>query len=353
MFFQPNTDHIGLDISDHSLKAVQFKKGLRGSLNIVGISHINIKDGIFNDGDLKRADDFIEAVNNLIAKPTWGKFTSNLIVASLPESKTFIKMIDIPVLTNAEVEQAVKWEAEHHIPLPFEETYWDWQKIELAPNVIPNRLPVILAVSPKDIVDSYSQALNRAHLTCVAMEVEAQAIVRSLIPINNQGEKNATVIIDIGADHTSLMVFSLNTIQFTVSLPISGNLITKTIAQTLKLEEALAEEAKIKYGLDAEVHHGAIYKILQDMITDLIHRLRESLTFYSEHFPHNPPVGEILLCGGAANCKGVDKLIQDELKIPVKLANPWSNLKPRRNPLSAAESLSYTTAIGLALRGLI
>ncbi|MBI5734160.1 MAG: type IV pilus assembly protein PilM [Candidatus Kerfeldbacteria bacterium] len=353
MFFQPRTDHIGLDISDHSFKAVQLKKGLRGSLKLVGVGNINIAEGTFNDGDLKQPDSFIKAVNDLIAKPTWGKFTSNLIVACLPESKTFIKMIDIPVLTNAEVEQAVKWEAEHHIPLPFEETYWDWQKIELAPNIIPNRQPVILAVSPKNIVDSYSQALSRAHLTCVAMEIEAQAIVRSLIPTNSRGEKNATIIIDIGADHTSLIMFSLNTIQFTVSLPISGNLITKTIAQTLNLEETLAEEAKIKYGLDSQVHHGAIYKILQDMITDLIHRLRESLTFYSEHFPHNPPVGEILLCGGAANCKSIDKLIQAELKIPVKLGNPWSNITPSPNQLSAAESLSYTTAIGLALRGLI
>lgn len=89
------------------------------------------------------------------------------------------------------------------------------------------------------------------------------------------------------------------------------------------------------------------------MIDDLIHRLREALVFYNEHFPHNPPVGEILLGGGGANCKNIDKILQTHLQIPVTLGDPWCNIKPRTNPLSAAQSLSYTTAIGLALRGLI
>lgn len=352
MLFQPRTDHIGLDISDHSLKAVQFIKTLNGRLKLVGLSAQYLADGIIKDGTIKNTVAFTKAVSQLLLKPTWGKFTTNLIVASLPESRTFIKMITVPS-SNQDIAQAVKWEAQHHIPLPLEDTYWDWQTIKSTPNFDNSRQPILLAAAPKDIVESYNQALNQTHLTAIAMEIEAQAIVRSLIPINQVNQTEATMIIDIGGDHTSLIMFSFDTIQFTVSLPISGRAITQTVADTIKLDATQAELAKIKYGLDPSAQHGAIYKILQNMTNELVHRLQESLVFYQEHFPSNPPATSIILCGGAANLKKIDQLLTSEMKIPVRLGNPWCNVSANVNPRPEADALSYTTAIGLALRDLI
>ncbi|GAH90129.1 unnamed protein product, partial [marine sediment metagenome] len=79
---------------------------------------------------------------------------------------------------------------------------------------------------------------------------------------------------------------------------------------------------------------------------------------HSSH-EHLPPDGEeikkILLCGRGANLKGLTDFVSSGLKIPVELGNPWINILPE--PLKQVpelvfeESLGYTTALGLALRG--
>jgi len=63
----------------------------------------------------------------------------------------------------------------------------------------------------------------------------------------------------------------------------------------------------------------------------------------------------VLLCGGGVNLKGFAEFFSKQLKIPVELSNPWINILPagkkETSKLPYQESLRYTTALGLALRG--
>jgi cell division ATPase FtsA len=106
---------------------------------------------------------------------------------------------------------------------------------------------------------SYTTAT--AGLFPAALVIEAVAIARSLLPLEEAQTTSATIIIDIGAARTGLIVFDQGTIQFTVSLPISGHKITATIATSLKLDEAEAEQAKILCGLDPKKCHGSMATI--------------------------------------------------------------------------------------------
>lgn len=349
MLFKHQQASIGLDISDRSIKAVQLKRNLKNKLELQGLSSIELPSSVFNEGELKDSAALTNALSVLLTKPKIGYFNTTYITACLPETKTFIKMIDIPPMSDSEMKQAVKWEAEHHIPIPIDDTYWDWQKI--GNNNSNSRLPVLLAVVPKNIVDSYTKAIMDAKLIPLALEVEAVPIIRSLHHSSNkENEAAATMVIDIGATRTSLIVIDLNTIQFTVSLPISGRDVTDTIANSLKLTEEQAEKAKIICGLDPKKCHGAMGEILHQMMDDLINRINESISFYREHFPKGNKIGEIILCGGGSNFKQIDKYLSDNLKLAVTRGNPWLNLDPNRCPLKPAEAVTYATAIGLALR---
>ena len=65
---------------------------------------------------------------------------------------------------------------------------------------------------------------------------------------------------------------------------------------------------------------------------------------------------KIFLCGGGANLKGLTNFLSLELKIPVELGNPWTNILPeplREVPeLPYEKSLAFTTTLGLSLRGI-
>jgi len=345
MLFEPKQNFIGLDISDGSLKAAQFSTTLVGQTKLVGLGYRSLPVGVCTNGEILQPEQFIHELNETIVQPVWGKFTTTYIVASLPESQTFIKLIDIPPMSATEITQAVKWEAEHHIPMPIEETYWDFEQTEqVAPNT---RLPILLGVVPKAIVDSHQQILDQSGLTVLALEIEAATICRSLL---SHQDNEACIIIDIGATRTGLILWNGKTIAFTVSLPISGQRITQTIAHTLNISLEEAEKAKIICGLDSKECHGAIKRILDGMLQELANRLHEAIIFYQEHFPGSLPVKKIILTGGGANFAGIANYISGVSQLAVSLGNPWCNLGTAKNPLSPTETISYTTALGLALR---
>ncbi len=351
MFFEPQRSSLGLDLSDRSLKAVQLRRTLAGQLTLAGLAAIEVPAGVFEEGELKDPTWLASLISELLTHPQLGAFSASYVVACLPETKTFIKMIDIPPMPAEETSQAIRWEAEHHIPIPIEDTYWDWQKIgePAGPN---GRWPVLLGVVPKGIVDSYTQALVLAKLVPVALEIEAVAITRALLPLGQAADPSdtATVIIDLGASRTSLIVVDHKVIQFTVSLPVSGRGITESIATNLKLTESQAEQAKILCGLDPKKCKGIIGEILGTVIDELLSRIREAIVFYREHFPGSHEVDRIMLCGGGSNFKLIDQHLERSLKLSVHRGNPWCNLEPSSAPLKPGELIGYTTAIGLALR---
>ena len=67
-------------------------------------------------------------------------------------------------------------------------------------------------------------------------------------------------------------------------------------------------------------------------------------------------IKKILLCGRGSNLKGLPEFIFSELRIPTELANPWINILPEKTiripKIPFKDSLGYTTALGLALRGM-
>lgn len=347
MLFRPHIEVIGLDISERSLKAVQFARGWSSKLRLKAFSDIELDKGIMVEGEVKQSTALVEAVRRLLVYPKHGKFTTPYVVSCLPEQKTFIKLIDIPPMSKEEIGQAIKWEAEHHIPIPIEETYWDWQLIgSPKPG---QRMPILLGVAPINIVESYQKVLADAKLISLAQEIEAGAVTRALLPTDN-GSPDSIMIIDLGFSRTGICVWTNNTIQFTVSLPLSGEKLTNTIAETFNIKWEEAEKTKIICGFDPDKCRGSLQKILNHEVDQLIKKIEETFDFYKEHFPTAPPVKQIMLCGGGANFKFIDSYLKDALGLPIIVGNPWRNLKSTPQIFTNSALLSYTTAVGLALR---
>lgn len=377
MIFSNNSKYpIGLDISDLSLKLFQLNK-IGDKIKIQAIGKVDLPKGLIEEGEIKNKEEVIKAINNLIAHPKFGRVSSSEVVACLPETKTFVKLIEIEKTPN-DLADTIKLEIEKHIPMSINEIYFDWQVME----DFPAKQRVLIGAANKNIVDQYSLILDEAKLSVAALEIEPISICRSLLQeehykFKSRGEKNYGVI-DIGAKRTSLTVYSKNTILFTVSMPISGEKITEKIAQTLKIENDQAEKAKIICGLDENRAQGIIKNILSDMIEDLIKKIKEALKFYQYHFPDQGQLNQIILCGGGANINNLNRILKETMGVEVIVGDPLTNLGEAKEKFSKIltethsldinlnkktkeregaqtitqnTSLSFATAIGLALRG--
>lgn len=340
-FLLPQQNTFGLDISDYIFRLVRIEKN-----QIVSGGEIAVPAGLIDKGVIVKPEKVAELIKKLIHTTKGKKIKDKCVIACLPEQTTFIKVISLPPDKPPTMQDFLAEEIAKHIPYNLEEIYVDWQP---CPSGEKNK--ILIGVAPKEIINSYQNVLLMADLVPVALEIEAVAIARCLIKKN---EKNnfAQIILDLGFNRTSLIVYDQQTVQFSISTPLSGDAISKTIAKTLNLTYLEAEKAKIICGFDEKKCDQALIRLLKPIMKTLITNINEAINFYQNHFSNQQEIKKIILCGGGANFKNLDKLIMTETGITVEKANVLVNLnrEPLPNILPKNKYLSYVSAIGLALR---
>ncbi len=378
MLSNNNNYPIGLDVSDLSIKLIQLKKQ-SGKIKIQAIGKIDLPPGVIDDGQIVSQEQLVLALKKLMTNLKYGKIHNDEVVLNLPENKTFIKLIKITKNPNP-IEETISQEIEKHIPMSIDEIYFDWQIIEDQPDY----QLVLIGAAPQIIVTQYIDLMEKIKLSTVALEIESISLCRSLLKEEFSPEKRDLPknygIINISAQSTNMTIYSKNTILFTVSMPISGEKITQTIAKELAIDPSQAEKAKIICELDEKKARGVIKNVLSEMIDDLVGKIDEALSFYESHFFDRGPITEIILCGGGANIKNLEKIIGQRINIATRVGDALINLGEAREKFSKIlteihslnnsffngkqnnqsdlmieqdESLSFACSVGLALRGFL
>lgn len=348
----PFKNIFGLDISDTVIRLVQCQK--RGkNIVITSLNEIFIPQGIIFDGDIKDETKLKNTITNLIKDTKGKKINTRFVNCVVPERKTFIKVIQIPRAKTKELAEAIRWEASQHIPMNLEEMYLDWQTLPQIKNKQGN-FNILIAAAPKNIIDSYTNLLETINLTPISFETESIATVRSIIPLNKD-IVSPSLIVDLGGDHTNLVIYDKKSIQFSSSVAFSGNSLTNLIANKLKMSFIDAEKAKIIYGLEPKKGKGVVKKNLEPQFETLLEKIKEVENFYKNHFPESQNFKKIILTGGGAHLKYLDNFFNKRLKIPIEKADSLININTEKSKIypPTQRVLSFTTPIGLSLKNFI
>lgn len=354
-FLSLEKELFGLDISDVSLKLVKLRKKGK-SFALSAFNEVDIDPGIIEGGVIQQEDALVKIIKVLCKNVKGKKLTTKYVAASLPEEKSFLQIIQMPLMQSNELASAVSFEAENYIPLPVSDVYLDFQTITPL-KTQPSHLDVLIVATPKKIVNAYVSCLQKAGLVPLVFEVESQAIARAMI--KNEVSNAPVVIVDFGKTSTIFIVFAGTSIQFTCSIPVSSQQITEAIAKALQVDTDKAEKIKIKYDLTERPEAGRASKIsqaVQPILENFISQIKKYLNFYQDHATHEhidsqEKIAKILLCGGGAKLKGLTQFLSERLSIPVELGDFFTNV-PKKNMASDLQknALSFSTALGLALR---
>ena len=342
-----NNIPIGLDISDEALRYVKIKR--QGRKNIIAAAdEIRLPEGIVADGEIKDQNKFLGKINELFSNSRCGAVKNCPIISVLPEKKTFIKLIKMEAPPPEKLRDQLAKEITRHIPFDIDDINFDWQVI--GRYEAGKQQQFLVGAAPQKLIDDYLGILKSSKLMPYALEIEAVAIARALI---NEGlDLGPKIIIDLGAIRTSLILYDKKIIQFSVSLPVSGKQITNKIADVLQISFKDADKAKIACGLDEKKCSGALKKVLDNTINNLVEKIEESIDFYHNHFQNKSEIKEIVLCGGGANLANLDKIILEKTNIPTIIGNPLIKIYSVNKSIkySPEKFQSFITAIGLALR---
>ncbi len=345
--FEKKQEFFGLHLNGTALKFIQFESvGVKQ--RIVGFSNVPLPPNLIANEEVIDHKGLVRLIEKNLLHPEYGKLTTKNVVFSVPESKSFVRVIRMNSMSEHELANAVIFEAEAYIPLPMDQVYFDWQILRSDPT----GMDVLLIASPKDFVDKYIAILEEAHLKIVAIEVESQSVVRTLVP---KGDFSNMLIADLDAYKTALVMVVKGNLQFTSSMPIAGNVFTDRIAQGLGVSQEKAEAIKREYGVANSEEYPKMETYLLPVVNDLGAEIKNIMNFHYEHSKEK--VEQLVLSGGTAKLKHMKEFLAKGLsdipELKVEVADPWKHIV-LDNPevLSSYEALSFTNAIGLAIRGM-
>ena len=335
---------VGLDISDTSMRFIELIEMYPG-LTIGRFGEQAIPRGVIESGEVKKPLDlramFVDLKN---------KYNLEFVSVCLPEEKVYLFNLQLPMMKYSEIRGAIELEIENHVPMKVSEVLFDYG-IEKEDDTT---IQINVSAVSFSLIDGYLEAFSGTGITPTIFEIEAQSLARAVVP---RGDENSTMIIDLGKTRTGITIVDTGVVQFTSTIPIGGALLTEAIAKSLNISYDDAEKIKREKGVLSSDASNEVSMALSSRISALRSEIHKNYTYWQtrvdEYGKKRPPIQKVYFCGGDANLPGLIEYLTEVFDVPVVLADVLCNMNSidRYIPeINFRNSLSYATAIGLALR---
>ena len=339
---------IGLDIGSTSVRLLQLSSHGSG----YRIDHFAIEplgEGVVVD----KAVQDVEAISNAISRAIKNSGTrAKSCAIAVSGSAVFTKTISLPAnLAEADIESQVQIEANQYIPYPLNEVSLDFEV--LGPSARnKDMIDILLAASKSENVESRQDAIDAAGLKTKVVDVEAFAIANAFELIRKRdgvARSEAVGLFDIGYDLTTLLVIKGGQVIYTRDHPFGGHQLQEEIQRRYDMT---AEQAGFfERNEDAPVDFEE--EVLEPFQLNVVHQISRALQFYASSSEYSN-IGTIYLSGGAAALKGLATMVQQELGMTTRIADPVTGMDIAQNVAVTSikrNANNLMIAMGLALRG--
>ncbi len=339
---------IGLDIGSSSVRLLQLSEQGTG----YRIEHFAIEPVSAGAVAEKSVQD-IEAVSAAIERAVMHSGTrARSCAIAVSGSAVFTKTISLPAnLAEADVESQVQIEANQYVPYPLDEVSLDFEVLgPSARNA--DLVDILLAASKSENVESRQDALETVGLSAKVVDVEAFAIANSFDLMRERdglGKSEAVGVFDIGFDLTTLLVLRGGRVIYTRDHPFGEHQLQE---ETMRRYEMSAEEASF-YARGEAGPEDFEDDVLEPFLLNIVHQISRALQFFASSNEYSP-ISTIYLSGGSASLPGLANMVQQELGLTTRVADPVSGLDVAPSVASAAlhnNAPNLMVAMGLALRG--
>lgn len=338
---------VGLDISDESLRFIELIETRKG-LVIGKFGHRAIAPGVIEGGEIKNPNEVKKALSSLRSE-----YDIDFANVSLPEQQAYLLTVNLPKMKRSEIRGSLELQLEEYVPISMGEATFDYDVISSQKDET-DHLALALVALPRKVTEGYANVFLETGITPIAFEVEAQAVARAVIP---QGDKGTFMIMDFGKTRTGVSIVSEEEVVFTSTINIGGGILTKAIEKQFGVSSEEAERIKKEQGFVKNKNTQEMFLTLMSTISILKDEINKHYVYWHTHLDQygkkRPKIEKVLLCGGDSNLTGFTDYLSSGLKTEVELANTMVNVNTFNRYIPEIEftdSLSYATAIGLALR---
>jgi cell division protein FtsA len=213
---------------------------------------------------------------------------------------------------------------------------------------------IVTASTPN--MRNLNTVLEKAHVVATHYAVSGLAAAEAVL--NRQQKESGTLLIDIGAGTTNLVVIEDGEVQHVAVLPIGGTNITNDLAIGLRTDLDIAELVKIQHATlantiksTARVEHGGkayqfdmadIKMIVEARVDELFEYIDKELK--RVHRSRKLP-GGVVIVGGTAKLPGIAEFAKEKLQLAARVAK----IQPLAGLIDTVQDPQYVAAVGLMI----
>jgi type IV pilus assembly protein PilM len=337
---------VGLDIGSHSVKLVQVNTGgIKPRLLSMGIAPLP-RDSLV-EGRVAKPEVVANAIRQLA---THLDVKKKQVATSISGYDVMIKKIELPTMTEDALETRMHSELGQYIPYNIDEVDVDYQIIDVSSDR-PNFMDVLLVAAKKESVADFNNILSIAGFDPLVVDVDFFALSNSF-EVTYGFEDKRIALLDIGANKSIMNIANKGLPIFTRSISIGGNQITEKLREFFNIPFEEAESVKLGE-VPGKYPPRDLEEIFVSTVSDWVTECRRAVDFYYHNFP-DQSIDSLYLSGGSCRIPGLDKVLRENMEIPVEIFNPLSRIQCDTKQFDRAYvdyiGPQMAISLGLALR---
>ncbi len=350
---------IGLDVGTSAIKIVIAEKSSENELRILattqktssGLRRGYIIDSDAAAGSISKAIKEVERISSTAIKHAYVAIGGVKMEAVRARGNVMVSRADSEI-TASDVKRAIA-QAESNLS-------------RITNRTIVHRIPIVYKIDGEIVpgraigmkgekleadvlfITSLSQHLNdrvkSAEASGIAIDdIVAAPFAASCAVLNKRQKEVGVILVDIGAETTSIAVFEEGNLISLEIFPFGSAHITNDIAIGLQISLEEAEELKFNYVSDNQK------KKLTDIIEARLGDIFELIETHLKKIGRNEllPAGAILT-GGGANLSNIESFAKNALKLPAKIGTPVITPKIQDKQILNPK---WATSLGLCILG--
>jgi type IV pilus assembly protein PilM len=343
-----NTAVWGIEIGHAALKAVKLRHADNGMVELVAFDLIE-HPKILSQPDANPEELIRAALEKFASRNEW---KGDQIVIGVPGQQTFSRFTKLPPVDEKKIPDIVRFEAGQQIPFDMDDVVWDYEVFRApeSPDV-----EVGIFAMRKDLVRKQIEYFNAHGLQPSVIQTVPSALYNfyAFDAERKEGEKGATILVDVGAAKTDLIVVEQHS-SWSRNIPLGGNNFTEALVRAFKLSPAKAES--LKRGAAASKHARQVFQAMRPVFAELVAEIQRSIGFYSSTH-RDVELTHVVACGSAFRLPGLQKYLENNLTIEggVQKLEKFNKLVPTETsnaPVFTDNVVTFGPAYGLALQGL-
>ncbi len=340
---------VGLDIGLSAVKVAVLSK-TKKTFKLDKFASIPLSEAAIIEDEVQKPEEIIHAISQAIHTAGIKKKIVNI---GMDGPNTMTKRFQVPDGTKEEVEDNILWESEQYIPFGADDSEIDYHIIGDIPE--DDVKDVLVAALRIDVAEKYMDYAKDAGLFTKVVDLNVLAITNLFEHVYEKDldlySDEGVIIIDFGAQTTTIIVYKNGAPVLTRELNVGGVLITEEIQRIMGVSYEEAEDLKT-FGDENGNLPEEIVGIIDSQVAEQLAEIKKVLNFYIAA-GSSEQIVNCLITGGGAKLPGMMEELADLIGGDVKIFNPFERIELGKN-FSKEEIQKIATIgavpIGLGLR---